>query len=309
MSGTVPLFRGTSGLNTVVDPVRLPYDRDTGISALAVAVNVVLDDTGRPSRRDGHGLVFDDLPAHSLFCDGGDCLFVAEDTLCQLLPDYTRVVLRTGLRDGARVDYAQVNADIYYTNTSQFGIVRSGGLHETWAGKPYVGPATNRVFSGPIPGEHIAFHAARVWLSTGQHAVYSEPFGWSWFDLTRNFVSLDSRVRMMKPVRDGMFMSSEKAIYFLKGRDPKEFELLKVATYPALEWSVAIDLIEGLEIGLQIPGGLGGLCALWGSPAGICLGMPDGSMINMTRDKVVLPENLSAGASLLRGYNLITTMK
>lgn len=304
MSGTVPLFRGASGLNTVVDPVRLPFDKDTGISALAVAVNVVLDDTGRPSRRDGHILVFDDLPAHSIFCDGGDCLFVAEDTLCQMLPGYTRVVLRTGLREGARADYAQVNDDIYYTNGVQIGIVRSGGLHEDWISRPYVGPETNRVFAGPTPGEHIAFHASRVWLSDGRYAIYSEPFAFAWFDLARNFIPLDSRVRMMKPVRDGMFMSSEKATYFLSGREPKEFRLLKVAGYPALEWSVAIDYVEGLDLGLQLPG----LCALWASPAGVCLGLPDGSMMNLTRNKVVLPENLSAGASLLRGYNLITTM-
>lgn len=305
MSGTVPIIRGVTGLNTVVDPVRLPFDRDNGISDLAVAVNVVVDQTGRVSRRDGFETVNDDLPAHSLFCDGGDCLFVAEDMLCQLRPDFERVVLRTGMQEGARMDCAQVNADIYYVNGFQTGIVRAGGILDTWASGAYVGPATNRSFSGPPAGEHIAFHAGRVFVSQGQHVFYSEPFWFGAFDLSRNFMSFDSRVRMMKPVAKGMFVSTEKATHFVAGLVPKESELTRVASYPALEWSVAIDLVDALDVGLQAPG----LCAMWASPFGVCLGTQDGMVINLTRDKVVLPGNLSKGASLLRGYNLITTME
>lgn len=304
MSGQVLLFKGATGLNTVVDPVRLPFDPETGVSDLAVAVNVVVDQSGRVSRRDGHAVVYGIGQAHSLFCDGGDCLFVAGDTLCRLLPDYSVAVVRSGMVVGQGVDYAQVNADIYYTNGTQFGIVRAEGIHEDWIASPYVGPKSNHVFSGPIQGEHIAFFGGRIYLSQGAAIVYSEPFAWSWFDLSRNFVMLDSRVRMMKPVANGMFLSSDKATYFLKGLNPDEQELLQVAPYPGYEWSAAIDLVDGMEAGMQEPG----LCALWSSPVGACLGTPTGLLINLTRDKIHYPSFGSRGAGLLRGYEFIQTI-
>ena len=302
MSGIKPIFRGASGLNTVVDPVRLPFDPETLISALGEAVNVVVDTTGRVSRRDGYANLFPGA-SHSLFCDGGDCLFVEGDSLYRLLPDYSRQLVKDGLIVGNLVDYTQVNNDIYYTSKTDVGMVRQGGIHEDWTARPYVGVDTNRRYAGPQPASHIAFFAGRIFLSIGNSIIYSEPFGWSYFDLSRCFFSLDSTVRMMKPVADGIYLSSDTQTYFLKGTEPKEWLLIEVAGYPALEWSAAIDLVDGLEVGIQEQG----LCALWSSPMGACLGTPAGNVYNLTRDKVIYPEG-TAGAGLLRGYHFIQTI-
>ena len=131
MSKPVRILSGGTGLNTVVDPIRLPFDRETGISDLAVAVNVTVDETGFISRRDGFLKVRDE-DSHSLFCDGGDCLFISGDTLYRLLPDYSVETVRTGLSQGNRMAYTQVNDDIYYSNGVESGIVRLGGVHEDW---------------------------------------------------------------------------------------------------------------------------------------------------------------------------------
>ena len=72
MGSPVTIFSGTTGLNTVVDPVRLPYDSNAGVSDLGVAVNIKIDDSGRPGRVDGF-VSLESGGFHSLFCDGGDC--------------------------------------------------------------------------------------------------------------------------------------------------------------------------------------------------------------------------------------------
>lgn len=298
MSEDKKLFRGSTGLNTVVDPVRAPFDPETGISDLTAAVNVVVDRTGRVSRRDGFANIFNGA-SHSLFCDGGACLFVTGDELCLLEPDYVRTVIRTGMVD-ARVDYAQVNDQTYYVNGSQLGVVFNGSDH-AWAMTTTLTDTGNRKFIGPIAGEHIAFHLGRIFLSSGTAIMFSEPFAFSHYDLARNIIPLESRIIMMKPVSQGLFISTEKATYFMSGLRPEEFTLLLVAPYPAVEWSAAIDLVDGLEIGLQEPG----LCALWASPKGACLGTATGQFRNLTRDKVVYPETSSKGAGLLRGYDFI----
>jgi len=49
----ITVFSGATGINNIVDPVRLKFDPDTGIGELAEAVNVVIDQTGRISRKHG----------------------------------------------------------------------------------------------------------------------------------------------------------------------------------------------------------------------------------------------------------------
>ena len=69
----IKLFTGASGLNTKVDPVRVQFNAAAGVSDLSSAVDITIDNTGRPGRRLGWNLkTVGEL--HSLWCDGGDCL-------------------------------------------------------------------------------------------------------------------------------------------------------------------------------------------------------------------------------------------
>lgn len=302
MREPIIIFSGSTGLNTVDDPVRIKFD-STGLSDLAVGVNVVIEDSGRVSRRNGRQLICAASTAHSLFCDGGDCLFRSGKTLVRLLSDYTTETLVDGFQENTRVDYAQVNDEIYFTCPNKNGIVKDHILIP-WRTTRYVGPDTNRIFSDPPLGEHITFFQARIFVSVGSDIFFSDPYAFSLFDYHRNHISLESKVRMMKPVKNGMFISTDKKIYFVSGPSPKEWELVEVANYPALEWSVAVDLIDGLEIGLPSPG----LCAVWASSKGACLGTSVGEFLNLTQQKVVYPNTNPVGASVLVGHNLIQTL-
>ncbi len=307
-----PIFKGSVGLNTVLDPLRIPYDPESGIMSLSAAVNVTVDESGMIRTREGFSSE-DDGDWHSLFCDGGDCIGVRGTDLCVISEDLSFAVIKEGIAD--RLSYTQINNDIYYTSPSAHGIVRDG-LYVDWEAQDYVGPDTNRSFSGPFNADHIAFHLSRVWLAKDGYIVFSEPFGWSWFDFHRSLLPFASEVVMMKPVAQsrpptqatpitqGLWISDKKATYFLGGSQPKEFNLIKVAPYPAIEWNVATDLVEGLEIGLEAPG----LCAVWASPEGACLGTATGQMINLTKDKVLYPEVGQTGAGILSNYNFIHTI-
>jgi len=296
------IFRGSTGLNTVLDPARIPFNAETGISALAVALNVKVDQTGRVSRRDGYAQI---RPGkiHSLFCAGKSCVFMRDSSLYELLPDKSEVLLHTNIH--SKLDYAQVNSDIYYTGIADFGIIRNQE-RVPWSSPPRVGQNSNRQMSPPpVQATHIAFWGGRIFLSLGNFIIYSEPFGFGWFDLARSYQGFDSYITMLKAVDEGLFISTMSAVYFMTGSTPKDFKVKQVSQEPALEWSVAIDLIDGREIGKQIPG----LYALWVSPKGASAGGPDGQVYNdITRDSVVYPKTAPVGASLLRGYEFIHTL-
>jgi len=305
MQEPILLFAGSVGLNTVVDPTRISFDPDTGISDLGVAVNITLDQTGYISRRPGYTQV-ESSNAHSLFCDKHDCLFISGDSLYRLLPNYSTELLRSGLNQGRRMAYTQVNADIYYTNEVDLGIIRESGVSEAWEASSYVGPTTNKVFDGPRPGRHLAFFAGRIFVFEEDVLWWSEPYAYSWFDRGRSFIQFPTNGRMIKPVEAGLFVSDSEKTYFLSGRDPQQFKVSVVSNYPVVEWSDAIDYVDALEAGLNdlgIPDT--GLCALWASFEGACLGTSSGAFINLNKKKVIYPEYGNKGAGLLKGYNYI----
>lgn len=297
---TTPIFRGSSGLHNALDPLRIPYSAEHGITALSAAANVIIDDSGMIQRRDGFTQLHEGS-WHSLFNAGNFCLGVKDGVMNIIAEDNSITPIRSGFT--SRVSYALVNGEVFYTSPSLYGKVVAAA-HVDWEAMPYVGPDTNRSFVGPFTGSHVAFHAGRMWIASDSAAFMSEPFGWSYFDLHGGAVPLDSKVRMMAPVQDGMFISSDTGIYFLAGTNYDEFSLVQVTTYPALEWSLAQGLVSGTYLGLQDSR----LCALWLSPKGICAGIPGGMVLNLSEENVIFPETAPIGASLIRGHNLVFTM-
>ncbi|HBF43032.1 MAG TPA: hypothetical protein DDW42_05260, partial [Desulfobacteraceae bacterium] len=115
MTDTLNIFTGSTGLNTEVDPVRLPFEPQSGVQDLAVAYNVDHDATGRISRRKGFSATTRTENAHSLWCDGGECLFASGTSLYVLNPDFTLTSVAT-ITDGARLSYVQVHNKAFWAN-------------------------------------------------------------------------------------------------------------------------------------------------------------------------------------------------
>ena len=298
-------MRGSTGLNTVADPVRVNYDPETGVTDLGVAVNVVVTPTGRVGRRAGYEQQVD-LNVHSLFCDGGECLFVSGTSLYLLETDYSYRVLRDNLTLDRRMAYVQIGNKIYFTNRHDLGYVQDGVAYIWAKATDYVGSTTQRVFEGPFPGGHLAYHGGRMYIAKGKILWHSEYLAVDWYDMVRNWVAFSDKIRMVKSVKDGLFVSTDKEICFLEGLAPKNYVFWKLTTYPAYEWSDAIDYLDGSDVqGLDASG----LCALWSTPEGAMIGFPDGRVKNLNKNKVIYPSNGIRGASLLKGYDLIHTIE
>ena len=297
----VTLLSGTDGINTVVDPVRVPYNKETGISDLAVGINIKIDPTGRISRRVGitqhHAGAL-----HSLFCDGGECLVSSASELFVVGSGFGLTAIRTGMT-GNRLSYTHVGPDIFYANGAENGYIRSS-ISYSWPVQEYRRRETNRQFSEVPVGNHIVWAFNRMWIAVDNVLWYTEPGYPGMLDKANCYFSFHSRLRMVKPVAAGFFISDENDTWFYPITNPQKPGLpVRVAAYPATEWSDSIDYVEGKEIGKEP-----GLCALWASPEGACLGTASGSFENLNKDKVIYPEQCQSGAGLLRGYSFIHTI-
>lgn len=299
--GIENLFTGSSGLNNKVDATRVRFDPETGITDLAKAVNVVHDNTGRLSRRKGYSLLYSG-GFHSLYSNDEEC-YVCENTdLYAVASDLTISGVRSGM-SGDRVDYAPTPQGILYVNGTDNGILKEG-ISLSWPVSTYVGPDTSRHFTPPPVGHHVEFFAGRAFISEDDVLWWTEPNALGLCDMSRNWVKFSSRIRMIKAVETGLFVSTEDITYFLTGKDPAEFTRVMVAEYPALEFSDCPQLIESQRFGLEGSD----LLAVWTSVEGIILGLPSGGIINLTEDKVRNPTVFIAGATMVTDVNVISTL-
>jgi hypothetical protein len=290
MATPITIFQGSTGLNAKVDPTRVRFDKQAGISDLAVAYNIDHDASGRVSRRKGYSATAVLSAAHSLWSasEAGPCYFVSGTNLCQLHSDYTYTAIAT-VSAGARVRYAQLADMTCWLNGFEKGLIQFGG-NTSWVAGSYTGPTTQRVLSDPPIGHLVAVHRGRVWIGQGTVVWYSEPFSTSQFDLVRNFFTFGTRLRMIASTDQMLYISDDNTTWALTGATPGDMTLLKVAGYPAIEGTEAsIDLSR---LGLE---GLYGVGAIWMSTRGVCIGLPTGQMMNMTEHKFDLP-TATAGA-------------
>lgn len=299
---SIPIFRGTTGLNTKLYPTRLSFNPETGIQDLSIAVNIDIDDSGMPERRKGHTLTSLTGDCHSLFCDKGECLFVKDDGLFIFHSDYSSTGIRNVTKD-VRMDYVQTSEGIYYLNGYERGRVLAS-ISYAWDVGDYVGPETTKTFSNPPTGHLLELYNGRMFIAKDDVVWYSEPFAYGAFNLAKNYIQFSSKIKMLKAVVDGLYVSDSKAIYFHKGGFPAEFQQIKVADYPAIEGTAVKG--SGSRVGLEEK--IQGNVILLGAEKGLCIATPGGSFINLTERKINIPP-AQFGAGLYRDGRYICLLE
>jgi len=279
-------FTKSNGLNNAVDSVRLPYSPDTGITDLAKAINVDFDITGRPSRRKGFSSTIINFGCHSLYSHGDTVLFVKADSnqLCQLHIGFEHTVLRS-ISGIVKVRYTAVGGRIFFVNGVDKGYVEEDSAYD-WVMPTLQYKLDNtKAYSDPPNGTNIAYFNGRMYIVSETVCWYSEPFSLNHFNLSSNYLPFESRIRMWLPVKTGIYVSTEEETIFLSGTNPKEFEFTQVANYPAIEGTDTVINGSSLLTDNKFVGKIG----IWTSTKGICIGLPDGTMINLTESKLNFP--------------------
>ena len=291
MAKAITLLSSCSGLNNKVDPVRLSFNPERGLSELAVAFNVDIDSTGRISRRKGYTKIVDG-ECHSLFPYEDGFLVVRNGILSILNPDYSYEGI-CSVNKKAKVSYVLVGERVYFTNGYEKGYIE-GRKYFPWEFIEYVGPPTTRVFYGPPLGHLIEVYNGFMFIAQANVLWYSMPFSYHSYSLKSDYIPFDSKVRMVKAVKDGLYVSTGKDVYYLNGSNPKEFFQEKVCNYPAIEGTGI--LIDGRKIG---NGDIKEKVVIWASKKGICIGGPNGLFANLTERKLVYPStNEGAGTCI-----------
>lgn len=307
----ITLYKGTVGLNTVLDPQRLSQGtRDNpGIIELAQAVNVSIDDRGLASLRQGATLAAAG-EFHSLFCDGGDCFVIQERAsdaaLMRVNADLSTTGVRSGLTKNRRMAWGQIGGDTFYSNGLQNGFVRDG-VSAAWPVGAYQGPEVDMQFAAAPAADHIAFMAGGQLILAKGAEVYinHEPFQYGLFNYRKGYIGFASPVSMLCPVQAGFFASDGAATWFFRKMDGwYVYKQELVDDVPVIEGSLAHNRVHLREIKIDLPG----FGRIWCSVQGLCLGTDDGMVINLTKEAVVYPTAYNYAACLVKGTIVINTV-
>jgi hypothetical protein len=292
------IFKETEGLNNLLDPARVPYDKERGLSTLTASVNVDVDNSGNIRRRKGFTLKKTGA-FHSLYCVTDYCLCASGDALLVFGVDYETTAIRN-VTVGARLDYKRVKDKVFYCNGFENGYVEDK-LSYAWEFQDYVGPTTTREFSNPPIGHLLEVWDGRMWIAQESILFPSEPFAYSMFDLGSNYIESSDRIRMVKAVRDGMYVGTAEEIIFVGGTTGEPTRDV-VADYGVVEGT-------GVRVSgdkLNLPAFAGKSVLMFVTNEGICVGGPGGTFLNLTREKLDFVVSNEGAATVIEDRYICT---
>jgi len=291
MSKRYLLLQATTGLNNKVDPARLKYNPENGVTELAEAVNIDIDSTGRPRRRKGFSRVGLHGTVHSLY-PTSDFLYFVSDGVIHAMNEAEGITDLCGISD-ERTSYETVGDKVYFSNMRSRGII-IGTTVNNWDKQDYVGPKTYRTYQSPPPGNFLLLFNGRMLIGAGDVIYASERFAYSWFDMARDYMQVGADLRMLAKVRTGLYVGVNGRILYYHGKDFSDVGLNVVSDETIITGTE--QMIQGStfpDYRINEP------IIIAATNKGIVLLGPDGFYKNLTEDKVVYEAGKFGGSVLI----------
>jgi hypothetical protein len=155
-------------------------------------------------------------------------------------------------------------------------------------------PLDTQFLEPALPGHLLAYYRGHLLVALGNLLFHSQPHAYELFDV-RQYLPFPSRLTLLAPVDDGVFVGTAQQTLFLAGRGPDDWEVQVKAPYGAIPGTLAYapaSLVKQAEHQGEAR------VAFWLSAQGICLGLNGGAVLNLTQHYQVSPG--AAGAGLFR---------
>jgi len=323
MGKELTLFTGTTGLNNIVDPVRLEYNEETGVTELSEAINVEIDSSGRISRSKGFTLLSSgDYHSMCPFDCGGHTLVVKSNYGLVSIDQFGNVAdVYLSLGDSnARMDY-EIASDglityVYYVNGHDTGKVYDR-TRSAWTTNTYIGPDSTKYLEDPPVGHLLCLFNGRMYVAMNNAVYASEQHNFGKFNFEENYVILPGRIAFIDSVPDGLFISDAYSTYWLAGTDlmpsssGEAFRIKKVSSKPIVQGTGVKTDAEAL--GLDISGQV---ILVW-TDYGLCVAGPGGYFRNLTINNLkrrtpaegnnYLPDSTYGSSIILNDEQIVTT--
>jgi len=265
----VVIFDSALGLNNVTD--RAPK------GSLTKAENVIITPAGElVSRR---GILIKESGSFSSLFNFEDYAVVvkkrANDYALFKVDFQGEEVSLHGLRSGLTkpgMSYAPAKDTLYYTNSVENGVIKRG---QSFPWPTHEWPAeTKTVFEAFPVCDKVAYLAGRIYGSKGNVLHYSLAHQTGLHRPKQDWVQYKEGILEIIPAADGLYVSTEKSVYFLSGFEPEKWQQRKVLNYPVC--CKSSKPIETSFLGLEPS-----LALLGASSKGPVALLPGGNAVNL----------------------------
>jgi hypothetical protein len=186
--------------------------------------------------------------------------------------------LLSGVPTGARVYRTQHDGDVFYR-------CASGVAGEVLIGSGEIGKQADTRHLDPMPaGEFVRAWRGRLLVAAGRNLYASEPLRYGLHSRRHGFITLPTRIRWIEPVEGGIFVGQVDGVRFLRGTAWGELSVEVTGAAPPL--ARASTRVQPALLGMdEQPNGE---CAVWLSPRGFVVGMPDGQVMEPQAQRIRL---------------------
>lgn len=313
-----------AGMNTLADPASFDPKKGQCVDIC----NCDLDDEHNAIRRDGFNLVVaGDIT--SCWTSKDDVTYcVSGGHLCTF-NGLIVTALTTAFTVLAACEFEQVNDVVAFSDNEKIGIIDGGTVTridkasdwvdveqlESWVSANYpADPATaasnfevDAFKLATLAGKCLHHFGGALYLAIDNFVYATKTHNIEHMDIRYNVVAgFADPVTMIHHGTNGLFVGTEKATYFLEGggivvdesgKVQAGFSQVQVTPYGAI-YGTAVQVHAGLIPQLQAAG----MAVLWSTRVGVYAGLPGGVAINLSADKVTLPD-VAAGVALHKVLN------
>ena len=267
-------YKNIVGVSKKRDPTRIPA------GYVPYVMNVDSDNDKKLHRRRGTTLL-DDESTHSMWSNADITLCVQagdlkEATLNFNTMTFTYNTLLSNVGDTEMI-FQDVGDMVFFSNVAKFGYIRDHVAHGI--------PEVDQEFKKRMVAGHLMeYWDSRLWVFQEGLLLYSDATEPWVRDTRHNFVSFNGRGRMLRSVKDGLYVSDTKRCGFLQGGagDPPKFNYTEVCDFPAIE-GMAISIVHQTS-GTALIGGRTEKIVLWATQDGCYMGLPGGQVNRVTAD-------------------------
>lgn len=159
-------------------------------------------------------------------------------------------------------------------------------------------PCDTQWYDAPPAGQCLSYHRGRILIACGAHLFATTALGYEYVD-QRDYVAVDdTTIRFVGGVEHGIYIGTEKNVYFLAGDRLEEMTIKTVAEGAA----VARSLVHADGFATTGNASMAGQqVVLFTCAAGVCMGTGDGTVINLTGERYRFEAGPLGAAALRQG--------
>lgn len=291
---------------------------------LRKALNVDLTAEGHPLRRQGYRQETSGYAHSAWYSRELSLFFVVLEGQLRVGPTANNLVAVQNVNRYLHMSYAEHAGTVYYMNGAESGSYGANG-YQVWpdpAKVPDQPPLptdvspmnTDDMTPRDVPwadqddgdmlvhdeyfetlpiGQLCASHKGRIYVAQDNVVYFSEALITDACRLATNLYMRPKYIWMLEPAEDGIYVADESSITFISGTDP--FQASQVHVYPHGVVQGAFARIPGEKFGVD----LRDVPVWWCKDGTMLLGLPNGQIRQLTRDRLAVPE-FGFGAVSLR---------